>query len=100
MISSTRSWRRRPSRAVEQNRHAMAHPTWEETHSVSRWRSGMRTLSTSSPSPRRSANFRVPSVDRESTATSTAGPEISAASAERSAAGRLFIPAGSGVARR
>ncbi len=52
-------------RAVAQNSHAIAHPTWLDMQSVTRFSVGMITDSISSASSRRMSNFRVPSDERE-----------------------------------
>ena len=50
-------------RAVAQNSHAIAHPTWLDMQSVTRFSVGMITDSISSASSSRISSFRVPSVE-------------------------------------
>ncbi len=55
-------------------------PTWVETHKAPRSSSGMKTVSTSWPSAKRSSHLRVPSLERCSAAISGRATEYPAAS--------------------
>ena len=55
-------------------------PTWVETHKAPRSSSGMKTVSTSWPSAKRSSHLRVPSLERCSAAISGRATENPAAS--------------------
>src|SRR6185503_6603262 len=64
MISPTRRSRLKPWRPVEQNLQSSAQPTWEETQSVPRSSSGMKTVSMPFPIPTSKSHFTVPSAER------------------------------------
>ncbi|MNC88999.1 hypothetical protein D3C83_48830 [compost metagenome] len=82
MISSAARLRLKPWRPVEQNEHSSAQPAWEETQSVPRLASGMKTESTAFPVPTSSSHLRVPSAAVVS--RSTRGAVITACCAIRS----------------
>ena len=63
-ISAAARFRRIPMRPVRQKRQASGQPTWVEMQAVSRASSGIRTLSTVSPSASPRRYFRVPSAAR------------------------------------
>ena len=68
-------------------------PTWEETHSVPRSVSGMKTVSASEPSANRNSHFTVPSVLRCSSAGT--GRPIRNRPASSSRNGRASVVIGS-----
>ena len=92
-ISAEVMFLRKPAAPVAQNPHRSGHPTWEEMHRVRRLSSGIRTLSTASPSSSRKRNFSVPSAE---VSTRSAGkPEMrhDAARIPRSSFDRSVIAA-------
>jgi hypothetical protein len=62
MISATLRLRLNPCLPVEQNEHSSAHPACDDTHSVPRAVSGMKTVSMALLVPTSSSHLRVPSV--------------------------------------
>src|SRR5260221_2090759 len=69
MISATVRLRLNPCLPVEQNAHSNAQPTCEDTQSVPRPVSGMKTVSMPLAAPTESSHLRVPSVAVESAIT-------------------------------
>src|SRR5215813_2075645 len=65
-ISLARRFRFRPKTAVAQKAQPNPHPAWVETQSVSRFASGMSTLSMLLPSDNPKRNFLVPSLETAS----------------------------------
>ena len=63
MISPVLRLRLKPWWPVEQKRQPTAQPACEETHSVPRSSSGMKTASTALPSPTSNSHLMVPSAD-------------------------------------
>ena len=63
MISPTFRFLLKPIFAVAQKSQSTAQPTCEETHKVALLPSGMRTISTRSPSPTSNNHFLVPSEE-------------------------------------
>ncbi len=63
IISAAVRLRLKPCRAVAQNEQSRIQPTWDETHSVPRSASGIKTVSTQLPPAILISHLRVPSTD-------------------------------------
>ena len=63
MISAVDKFLENPCLPVAQKLQSTAHPTCEETHRVALLPSGIKTISTKSPSPTLNTHFRVPSLE-------------------------------------
>ena len=74
-------------------------PTWVDTHKAPRSSSGMKTLSTSWPSAKRSSHLRVPSAERCSAAIAGRATDQRSAEPSRSASGRVVIAANEAAPR-
>ena len=99
-ISAARRLRRKPMKPVAQKLHAIAQPTWVETHNVVRSSSGITTASIRAPSPATSTAFAVPSTERSTRSSSSAESSHSEPSRARSACPRSVICSGSSTPRR
>ena len=76
MISDNSKFLEKPCLPVAQKLQSTAHPTCEDIQSVALLPSGIRTISTRSPSPTLNTHFLVPSL--ESFSKTTFGADISA----------------------
>src|SRR6185437_2010848 len=91
MISPTARSRLNPWRPVEQKSQASAQPTCEETQSVPRSASGMKTVSMPFPVPTSKSHLIVPSAERCSESTAGALTSAAAWSFSRSVFARSVI---------
>ena len=96
-ISNGSRLREKPIAPVAQNAHCSAHPACDEMHNVSRFPSGMATVSIAWPSARRKRNLRVPSTDCWSKSTCRRGIVNREASWSRSSRGRSLIASNDGA---
>ena len=99
MISATVRSRLKPWRPVEQNLQSRAQPTCEETQSVPRSSSGMKTVSMPFPTPTSNSHFTVPSAERCSERIAGARTSAVSLSISRSDFARFVIASKSATPR-
>ncbi len=98
-ISATARSRLNPERPVEQKPQSSAQPTCEDTHSVPRSSSGMKTVSMPLPMPTSKSHFTVPSDERCSERTAGARTSAICRSFSRSPFARSVIASKSSTPR-
>ena len=93
-ISPPLRWRWNPACPVAQNWHAMAHPAWVDTQTVTRSAYSMSTVSTWAPSASDHSHLVVNPLSAVRRETSLSAGDNAAPSDARNGAGRSVISSG------